>query len=168
MENNRNISAFAGDYSLFASIGHNPRHFCSTFCSRSWNNTGIVFIFSAIFYKLAYCPYVVLDGSGKFTCTFSMDGRRIFWGTMVAAFFLSFHCSANCLMDTVLHLVFCADSTHDRNDVYTGRANVCLARAGVVFCALFSRSGDVEESDTKVLGGWRVDDKIFKVIYRDV
>ena len=87
---------------------------------------------------------------------------------MVAAFLLSLYRSANCIMDTVLHLVFCADSTNDRYNVCAGRVNVCLARAGLVFCALFSRTGDVETSVKKVLGGWRVDEKILQVVYCDV
>ena len=39
------------------------------------------------------------------------------------------------------------------------------ARWGGFLCS-FSRSGDVEESDTKVLGGWRVDEKIFRYLSR--
>ena len=109
-----------------------------------------------------------MDGSGEFPCPFSMDGRRVLWRAMVAAFLLSLHCSANCIMDTVLHLVFCADSTDDRHNVCTGGINVYLARVGLVFCALFSRTGDVETSVKKVLGGWRVDEKIFQVVYCDV
>ena len=161
MENNNNTSADAGDDYIPASIAHNPGNFCSTFCNWSWDSAGVVFIFFAIFCQLADLSHIFLDGSGEFSCTFSMDGRRVFWRAVVAAFLLSFYRSTICLMDTVLHLVFCTDSTHNGNDVCTGRVNVCLACSGLVFRTLFFGKDDVEESDTKVLGGWRVNEKIF-------